>query len=252
MNAATLILKVLLAVGPAAQSDGGGAPTPEAAFKMGVTLAGQGRFAEALPLLERAGAAFPEVPNVLWNLGLVNAALDRHAKALGYWQQYRKVQPDDWRAIAKTIQEQEALKDLKARDATIKQLYALRKSSTDPALRKAERYCREQFSAGGHRVQVFEYFEPRGERGLILRFSLVDALTDAEKAFIAFGTGERETQLNRELGQIGKNDRTYYLDFYEPGRVATLALLNAKPSYESLRAMVTKELTSERRRVPPP
>ncbi len=250
MDAQAVLLWVLLAGGTPTDTRSGDGPTPEAAFKMAVTLASQGRYADALPLLERTDAAFPDVPNVLWNLGLVSAALDRHAKALGYWRQYRKLQPGDWRVIAKIVQEHQALNHLKERDATISELYDLRRTSKDPAVRHAERYCREQFSVGGHKVLVFEYFEPSGERGVVLRFSLVDALTDAEQAYIAFGSNELEVQIGRELGQIGKGDRSYYLDFYEAGRVRTLALFQARPSYETLRARVTKELTGERRPAP--
>jgi tetratricopeptide (TPR) repeat protein len=211
---------------------------PEAAFQRGADLMEKRRFKEALPYLKKAEKAYPTSPGVLWNLGIANSEVGNASEALSNWQKCRKAKPDDWKATAKVIQAYQALGDARARDREIQGLYALRAKGQDVDLRKAARFCREQFVVAGHRLFAFEYFEPQGERRLYYRFSVVDEESGRERSYISLGSYDLTTNVLRELGEIPPTARAYHVDRYQGDAHWTYAHFNEKQPYDVVRKMV--------------
>jgi tetratricopeptide (TPR) repeat protein len=212
--------------------------TPEAAFQQGADLMEKRQFKEALQYLKKAEKAYPTSPGVLWNLGIANSELGNASEALTDWQKHRKAKPEDWKATAKVIQAHQALGDNRARDREIQGLYDLRARGKDADLRKAQRFCREQFVVAGHRLFAFEYFEPQGERRLYYRFSVVDEASGRETSYISLGSYDLTTNVLRELGEISPKGRAYHLDRYEGDTHWTYAHFNEKQPYDVVRKMV--------------
>ena len=222
---------------------------PEAAFSRGAELMQKRQFKEAVPYLKQAEKAFPTTPSVLWNLGIASAELANHAEALNYWEKYRKAKPEDWKAIPKVIQAFQAMGDTRARDREIKALYDRRAKDPDPDLRKADRFCREQFVVAGRKVFAFEVFDPQGDRRIYYRFSIIDGVSGRETSFISLGSYDATTAIARELGEIPKTARAYHIDRYEGASHQTYAHFNEKPSYETVRKATVEILGGKARAV---
>lgn len=214
-------------------------------FREGIEAAQQGRLPEAVAALEWVAKEAPDIPNVHWNLGLWYAELEQPAKALAAWQAYRRLEPDDWRARAKVIQAFQALGDTLRRDRERRELLALHQAGTDPDLARETVYCREQFRVGERKVMVFEYFEPAGARRVYYAFHVLKP-DGGELGRYSLGSYDQTTLMARELGQIGKDERMYHLDWYHERGHATHGFYRALPGYEEVRAQVVAAMTGER------
>ena len=144
-------LVVILLVAPAILSR---EDDPEQMFERAVRLAAEVRLEEAVELMERVLEEAPDHRDVLWNLGLWYAELERPSEALGIWKRYKQVNPNDWRVRAKLVQTYQALGREKPRD---EERAALIDWYIDP--RERERpaqglFCREQFRLGDRRYSA--------------------------------------------------------------------------------------------------
>jgi tetratricopeptide (TPR) repeat protein len=230
-------LAVLLIAGSAVAAEEPGKLSAEAAFKVAIELMAKGEYKRAIPYLIRVQTDAPVDTSLLWNLGLAYAATGEHRRAVETWQSYRRIAPDDWLARAKLIQGYQALGDLKARDGEIKSLYDYRENSSDPKVKTAERFCREQCVMGNRSVFVFEYFSPQGPWQKYFRFSVLNKKGE-EAFYISLGSYDVTTEIARDLGEIPKNERMYHLDEYTENLHKTYGLFKAKPEYDRLRPMV--------------
>ena len=233
-----LLLALVLAPGRLAGQD----TTAARLYGEAVAAAEGGRIAQAVEIMETVAARTPEYPNVHWNLGLWYAQLQQPAKALAAWQAYRGLEPDDWRVRAKLIQTYQALGDTAQRDRERAALLELRRSGTDAELARQDSYCREQFRVGTQDVMAFETFEPAGERRVFYTFHLPGPDGQSRGRY-SLGSYEQTTQIARAVGQIGKSERLYHLDWYAEGVHATHAFYQARPTYAQVRADVVAAIT---------
>jgi tetratricopeptide (TPR) repeat protein len=213
----------------------------EAAFKTATELMGKEDYKKAIPYLTRVQKDIPDNSSVLWNLGLAFAATGEHAKAIQNWKNLRRIAPDDWQARAKLVQSYQALGDIRARDEEVKSLYEYHKNSSDPKVKTAERFCREQGVMANRSVLVFEYFSPNGDRKQYLRFCVLNKKGDVDY-YISLGSYDATTEIARELGEIPKNQRLYHLDEYIDNRHSTYAFFKTKPEYDEVRSVVLSVL----------
>ena len=218
------------------------------AFKQGAALMEKGRHKDAIPYLKWAEKEYPDNPDILWNLGIANTETGSHHEALSAWLSYRKASPDDWLAGPKVIQAQQALGDIKSRDAELKALYASRESGKNPKLQKADRFCREQFVVEGRKVIAFEYFDPKDPKITYYRFSVLDQ-EGKEESYISLGSYKTTVEIARELGELKSNERLYHLDEYQKSTHRTFGFFKQKPSYDDIRKSVPKILTGEMKSV---
>lgn len=211
-------------------------------FAQAIDEAHRGDVRAAIGTMELVRQALPDNANVHWNLGIWKAEVGDHAGALAAWQEYRRLEPDDWPARAKLIQAHQALGQLDARDHQRRTLFELRRKGQPPELAKADRYCREQFVAGGRKVMVFEFFEPAGPRRVFYRFS-VRAPSGGEDYWFSLGSYDATTQVAWEAGEVPRNVRLHHLDRYDAaGSHSTLGFYRGMPPYEAVRDRVRAAL----------
>lgn len=209
----------------------------KANFKTATELMAKGQHKEALPYLKMVQQGLPDYPNVLWNLGIAFSETGDHREALSVWQKYLKVEPDDWRAMAKCVQACQAIGDIEARNREIAALRASREKLTGAERKKAERFCREQCVIANRRVFAFEYFNPQGPRRQYFRFSVVDK-EGKEEFYISLGSYDETNAIAHELGEVTKDQRLYHLDQYNKAQHRTYAFYHEKPDYDAVRASV--------------
>jgi tetratricopeptide (TPR) repeat protein len=220
----------------------------EESFRRGAALMRQHKYSDAIPFLKDAEKAFPTNASVLWNLGIAQADVGNHKEALDVWQRYRRVEPDDWKAIPKLVQAYQALGDRPARDREILALQDLKRKANDAELARAEKFCREQFVAAEQKVFAFQMFEPKGSKPVYYRFSVVDAKGN-ESFYISVGSYDSTTEVARELGEVPKTGRLYHLDRYEGKNHQSFVFWKVQPEYEVARKAVVEILEGKRRPV---
>lgn len=211
-------------------------------FKEAVADLQAGRLAEAAEKLDMLVSVVQPHPDILWNLGTARAQLQQHDRALAAWDAYRRIVPGDWRARVKVIQSCQALGDSARLERERDELLALRRSGTNPDLMREVRYCREQFRANDLPVVAYEILEPAGEMRVFYQF-LVGQPDGTLIGQYSLGSYDSTTEVSRELGKIGPDDRIYHLDWYGSGGHTTFRFFSQLPSYEEARADVIAATT---------
>jgi hypothetical protein len=211
-------------------------------FSEAATDMREGRLAEAAEKLDTLVSVTQPHPDILWNLGTTRALLQQHDRALTAWDAYRQVVPGDWRARAKVIQSCQALGDTARRDRERDELLALRQAGTDPELMRELRYCREQFRVGDLPVVAYEIFEPAGEMRVFYQF-LVGQPDGTLIGQFSLGSYDSTTEVSRETGKIGQDERIYHLDWYGGSGHTTFRFFSRLPSYGEARADVVAAMT---------
>jgi len=169
--------------------------------------------------------------------------IDQPKQSLDWWQKLIKVEPDNWRAWAKVVQCAQALNDLKERDMARDKVLDLNKlGKVDQKM-----FCREQFSSGDKKIMAFEFFKPDTEFGIefALHVSTKNTL-DSQLRRYTLGESTTDTQVARELKEIGPNDHMYSVDGFDKRGQWLLTMTTKKPTYEELRAMVITDLDKQR------
>lgn len=169
--------------------------------------------------------------------------LELQKQSLDWWQKLIKIEPDNWRAWAKIVQCSQALNDMKQRDDAREKVIALYKQG------KVDQkcFCREQFSVGEKKIMALEYFIPDTKLGVELVFR-VSPKTSPETQSRRYTLGEiaSDTQVARELKEIGPEDHMYSIDGFDQRGQWLLTMTTKKPNYDKLRAMVLADLDKAR------
>ena len=235
------VLVLLLATSAVAQATD--APEDvQTVFSKAIDLLNAGHFAEAVPLLEDVTSRAPDRPGGFMNLGLAAAESGDHHLALQAWSRYHELVPSDTKAWGKIIQAYQALGQPQERDRVRDQLIAYRNSLPPEQREQFPLYIRDQFDVAGQRFMAIEYFEPKSPTRLYYKFIAVDANYKPIYNF-TLTSGDAETNVARELGHIGKNDRIYALDRNE-GTTSSLCGMLTSASYDDVRALVIKAAES--------
>ena len=206
-------------------------------FPEAIDLAEAGRLEEAVTVMEKVQNVEPDHPDVLWNLGLWYAKLERHRDALYVWKHYRRVRPGEWQARAKLIQAYQALGETAWRDSERAALLTWYAGLPQELRPDPDLFCREQFRVGERRVMAFEFFEPAGIKRVYLRFSILDD-NGTESSWYSLGSYDATTEIARATGEIGDGERIYHLDHYSEDYHSTVQFFREMPSYETAREMV--------------
>lgn len=190
----------------------------------------------------------PESRSALYNLGLLNYLSGTPEDSIEPWIKLESLEPNDWKLKAKIIQAYSASGQKEKREKRIAELRKLRASGEYPDLSEATFFIRDQFKAGDFYVYVFDYYDmDAGWRmgPIAWNFYLTKDGEDIER-FISLGTYDTTTQIARELGDIGENDRVFHLDEYWPnGSHATHGMYKNKPDYDLIKAKVVHILKGE-------
>ncbi len=210
-------------------------------FEQSLREADNGNLEEAAVLMDSIIAIAPDVINAYWNLGIWYSQLGKHKLALDKWHQIHIMAPEDWKVHSKLIQTYEALGDTLARDYERKALIDLWESRTNSVLSETTEFCRDQFYVNEQHVMVFEEFSPSGEQMIFYRFFLIDS-TGGASNFISLGSYETTTQISREMGEIGTDERLYHLDGYYGSSHINYGFYTPQPSYAVIKSRVIEIL----------
>lgn len=188
----------------------------------------------------------PDDPDSNYNLGQLYQNTNEHQLAIKYFSIVVDLDATEWRAIAKIVQENEVLGKLEAKDIAIREMYDLWRRAEVGDLQDQGFFIREQREIDGGKLFVLEYFELKGERARKFIFKLQDVVTGDSKFEVSLGSYDVTTQISRELGEIGADERVYHLDGYGPdGSHYTFAFFHSVPDYEVVREMALKVLSGE-------
>lgn len=192
----------------------------------------------------------PDHLNSHYNLGQLYQNAKKHNLAIKQFEKVIKLNPNEWQAIAKLVQENEAMKDYAARNFAIEAIYEVWRTNKSEELREQKFYIREQRELENGKLFVLEYFELKGDRARKFVFKLRDEETEAFKFEVSLGSYDATTKISRELGEIGPNARLYHLDGYAPnGSHYTYGFFNSIPSYEVVKEIALKKLAGENKSI---
>lgn len=181
-----------------------------------------------------------------YNLGQLYQANKRHEAAILRFEKVIELKPNEWRAIAKIVQESEALNDHARRDSAIESIYRVWRSNADIDLTNQGFYIRDQIDVEGGKLFALEYFELEGERPRKFVFNLQDPQTGDFVFSVSLGSYASTNEFARATGEVAAGGRIYHLDGYAPnGNHYTYAFFNTLPSYSLVKELALKALAGE-------
>lgn len=170
--------------------------------------------------------------------------LELPKESLDWWRKLSTLEPENWRAWAKIVQCAQTLNLPKERDEARDRVISLNNAG------KVEQkfFVCEQFTCGDKKIMSLEYFKPESKLGVMMAFRVVlKSSPDVLFRRYTLGEIESDTQIARELKEIGPNDHMYSIDGFNEGGQWLITMTTKKPSYEELRAIVLKDLELERK-----
>jgi tetratricopeptide (TPR) repeat protein len=206
----------------------------------GVAFTSMGKDAESLELFRKATQIKPDYVLAWANIGQIRQNQEKPAEALDAFRTAWKFQKDDYKLLSKIIQCEQAMGQIKERDADRVLLFKMHKQGVVAA----QLYCREQFKVNQMKVMVMEFFELEGEWAVRYAFHVLDDKGNSTRR-ISLGSYDMTTQIARQLGEVGKDERIFHLDGYTTGRHTTFGMFKKEPTYEETREMVVKVLTDK-------
>lgn len=188
----------------------------------------------------------PDDVDVNYNLGQLYQSSGQHRLAIERFEKVVEQAPNEWQAIAKLVQENEALGDTAARDSAIEKIYEVWRSSLSKELNEQGLYIREQSQIEQGKLFVLEYFELKGERARKFVFTLIDAQTGDKKFEVSLGSYDATTKFARAMGSVGPDERMFHLDGYAPnGNHYTYGFFSPMPTYEATKEMALRAFAGE-------
>ncbi|HNB22767.1 MAG TPA: hypothetical protein PKZ32_10125 [Candidatus Melainabacteria bacterium] len=178
------------------------------------------------------------------NTAQLYQTLELPQESIEWWRRLSKIEPDNWRAWAKIVQCAQTLALTKERDEAREQVIALNNRG------KVEQkfFVCEQFSDGDNKIMALEYFRPESQLGVMMAFRISKKDTpDTLFRRYTLGEIESDTQIARDLKEIGPEEHMYSIDGFNQNGQWLITMSTKKPSYEELRAIVLKDLLIERK-----
>lgn len=218
----------------------------DAHFDLAIIYATEGNPDDTEKHLLAAIELKPDDLDTHYNLGQLYQNTKQHRSAIKQFERVVELAPNDWRAIAKLVQENEAVNAYDARDSAIEKIYDVWRANVDEELTEQGFYIREQGKVENGKFFVLEYFELNGERARKFVFKLRDELTGEPKFEVSLGSYEGTTEIARSIGNISPDQRLYHLDGYIPnGSHYTYAFFDSLPSYEAVKEIALKALADD-------
>ena len=217
-------------------------------YNLATILAGQSDTAGAERHYLAALKQKPASIDANYNLGQLYQTAEQHSLAITQFEKVVALNPTDWQAMAKLVQENEALGQTEARDAAITQIYKVWNSKQRKDLNDQGFYVREQRRLKQGKLFVLEFFELQGERARKYVFKLQDEKTSLPKFEVSLGSYEATTKYARLKGSIKPNERVFHADGYTPnGSHFTYAFFYSQPPYETVRDIALKAFADQQK-----
>ena len=190
----------------------------------------------------------PENRSALYNLDLLNYLSGTPKDSIEPWTKLEVLEPLDWQLKAKIIQAYSASGEKEERERRINELKEQKASGNHPELNTEKFFIRDQFQAGDFYVYVFDYYDMDADwrmGPIAWKFYLNKDDEDLPR-FISLGSYDTTTEIAREVGDIGKNDRIFHLDeYWSDGSHVTHGMYKNLPEYELIKAHVLRILEGE-------
>ncbi|MBN8226702.1 tetratricopeptide repeat protein [Corallococcus macrosporus] len=207
---------------------------------LGLMLLAQGKEEEGLRWLAKTTTQSPSNPMTQYNIAQAYQNHGDHERALAHFQAAARDMPEDWRTLAKLVQEHEALKQFKERDAARARLLKL----NDEGKVDSPFFVREQFQEGAAKVMVTEHFKLEGDWAVRYTFHVEEARPGAAPVEWRLSLGSYA--FTNELRPPGVTERTFHFDGYEADHShLTFAFFRGEPSYEDTRKLAVAVLRGE-------
>ena len=191
----------------------------------------------------------PEVGRI-YNAGQSLQLEGKHEESLSNFLRVVNLDPTDWEARTKVIQEYQALGKISERDAHREALLALREKGNIESLNERVMYVRDQFSVGINKVITLEYFDLKGDRAVRYSFMVLDTFGKKTMFKISLGSYQRMTEFFQAKGDLRENERVFHLDGYFPGgEHRTYGFFKGEPEYDVVRKLVIEILERKRTHV---
>jgi hypothetical protein len=98
-----------------------------------------------------------------------------------------------------------------------------------------EHQVRETLTTDAGEIFAIEFGPLAGEYAKVFLFFLV--YDDCERKVFSVGSFTYQTELARERGEIGPDERRYHIDLFDPEEHHTLEFRTQAPGYEEMREM---------------
>lgn len=215
----------------------------QACYKLALNYMDADQAAKAYPLLLDSVKTQPDNVNVHYNFGQLCQNMGKSEEALTAFRKVVELDPNEWRAIEKLVQLNQALGNLKERDAARQLVFDLRTSGNVKALNEEPLYIRDQFTCEGQLVMTCEYFEMKGERAIRYSFVITNEMGENGKYRITLGSYDTTNDFAERQGKNKLGERTFHLDGYYPdGAHRTFSFFQGEPDYETVKGLVVKIL----------
>lgn len=218
----------------------------EANYSLAVIFAKKDDFTNTEKYFQAAIKARPDDLDSHYNLGQLYQTHKKPRAAIEKFTKVLEIDPNEWQAIGKLVQENAAIGDDDARDAAVEQMYKVWRSGDRPELGEQAFYIREQIDFGNDKIFALEYFEIKGERAKKYVFHRQEKETEKLKFRISLGSYDSTTSFSRAKGSIGPDERLYHLDGYGPdGSHYTYGFFNPMPDYNTVKDLTLKAFRDE-------
>ncbi|RKG64459.1 tetratricopeptide repeat protein [Corallococcus exercitus] len=207
---------------------------------LGLMRLEEGNEAEALRWLAKTTPQHPRQPMLQYNIAQAYQNHGDHERALAHFQSAARDMPEDWRTLAKLVQEHEALKQFKERDAARARLVKL----NDEGKVDSPFFVREQFQEGAAKVMVAEHFKLEGDWAV--RYVFYVETPGATDTPVRWRLSLGSYAFTNDARPEGAKERLFHFDGYEEDDShLTFAFFDGEPSYEDTRKLAVAVLRGE-------
>ena len=214
-------------------------------FTEGVEALKAEKYTKAYDIFQDILEKDPNNQNTLFYVAFTLNKLGKSKQAINQYIRLIDKYPNDWDAMWRLIVLLNAENKPDIRDKYRKSLTNLWKSNTIEELSERPIYLLDHFETEDADVDVFNYFEMKGDRAVRYKFNIYRPkgqpveLDDKPSEVISVGSYKYATEYSREKGEIGLTDKIYHLDGYLPdGTHKTYRFYLNEPSYD----LVKKEV----------
>lgn len=213
------------------------------AGEVGLLLLSMGKEAEAFEYLGKTTAEHPTDEMLQYRIGQAYQNKGDHPNALLHFQAASQKMPDDWRTLAKLVQEHEALNQSVERDAVRSRLMKLHAEGNV----ESSFFVREQFQVGDAKVMVAENFKLEGPWAVRYTFYVTKPKPGGAALESRMSLGSYEfTQRAKTRSPSPSTERIFHFDYYEGNsQHLTYAFFDGEPSYEDARKLAVAVLRDE-------
>ena len=202
-------------------------------------------FKLAIELYEKVIAQDPKNKNALfWAAGAALSIKD-YKKEIIFLNKLKLLDPKGLKPREMLVQAYQESNNVKLLKAERDDLFALYHKHKDTTFKENKYYIREKFKVGVFTIVAIEYYELSGK--LPKRYFFYGQRNTDKSAFVvSLGSYPWTTEIERQMGTIGKDERIYHLDGYDGERHYTYGFSEVEPDYQSSKSSAIEIFKQEK------